>query len=106
MRKGVCCGDACEIIIHVIEGLPDPGWTLEGLSGTLCPELEHPVTASMVQLINSLHDQTHQRLRDASRTEENATRQLEVFIMISIDESEPSNIQTRSNHSSHSGSRP
>jgi len=37
-----CCGDACEIIVNVIDGLPDPGWTLEPISGTLCPDILNP----------------------------------------------------------------
>ena len=37
-----CCGDACEIVVHVIDGLPDPGWTLEPVVGTLCPDVLNP----------------------------------------------------------------
>ena len=37
-----CCGDVCEIIVNVLDGLPDPGWSLESVSGILCPDILNP----------------------------------------------------------------
>ena len=34
-----CCGDACEIIINVLEGLDDQPWSVETSNATGCPDL-------------------------------------------------------------------
>ena len=54
-----CCGDACEIVINVIEGLPDPGWQLQPITGNLCPSVLYPdcgspqSTASVIAIPNA-----------------------------------------------------
>ncbi len=30
-----CCEDVCEIIVHVIDGIPEPGWTIESMTSNL-----------------------------------------------------------------------
>jgi len=34
-----CCGDACEIVINVVEGLGDEPWIIEDSSSTACPDI-------------------------------------------------------------------
>ncbi len=36
-----CCGDVCDIIIHVIDGWPPRAWDLESETSMLCPSIAH-----------------------------------------------------------------